>query len=173
MGLGVFISRFGFGQLAGFIIDVIVPLGRAVDAIGPVYAGVEPLRRIGRGHLVGQHVAHFIVEAPGILLAGKIAALPAPIGPGAGQPVEHLLDAGLMDITLILRQFFQRLLVLGMAPQEFRDAFLFDRFQRRRDARLAEIFLGHDVDRHLAPLLRRFNVTHIENDLAVRVADQA
>ena len=67
-----------------------MPLAGAVDAIGPVQAGIEPLRAVGRAHLPGQHVAHLVVEGLGVVLGVEIAALPAPIGPGAGHAVEHL-----------------------------------------------------------------------------------
>ena len=60
--LRMLVGRFGFGQLAGERIDVIVALAGAVDAVGPVQAGVEPLRRIRRAHLRGQHVAQLIEE---------------------------------------------------------------------------------------------------------------
>ena len=66
MRLGMFIGAVGLDQLPGLVIHVIMALGRPVDAIGPVQPGVEPLRRIGRAHLRGQHVAHFVVIGAGI-----------------------------------------------------------------------------------------------------------
>jgi hypothetical protein len=57
-------------QLAGEV-DVEVALAGAVDAIGPVQAGVEPLRRVRRDHLGGQHVAQLVEEGAGVLLAVK------------------------------------------------------------------------------------------------------
>ena len=55
-------------QLAGLEIDVVVALARPVDAIGPVQAGVEPLRRIGRAHLRRQHVAQLVEEGLRVFL---------------------------------------------------------------------------------------------------------
>ena len=78
-------------ELAGLVVDVEMALARAVDAIGPMQAGVEPLRRVRRHHLHRQHVAVLVEEGLRVGLGGEIAALPAPIGPGAGEPVEHLL----------------------------------------------------------------------------------
>ena len=74
-------------------VDVVVPLPRAVDAVGPVQPGVEPLRRVRRAHLRREHVAHLVVVGAGVGLGGEVAALPAPVGPGAGQPVEDLPGA--------------------------------------------------------------------------------
>ena len=65
-------------------------LAGPIDAIGPIEAGIEPLRAVGGAHLHGEHVAELVIEGARILLAREIAALPAPIGPGSGQPVEHL-----------------------------------------------------------------------------------
>src|SRR5690606_28299436 len=72
-------------------IDVVVALRRAVDTVGPMQAGVEPLRRVGRAKLRRQHVAHLVVVGLGVGFAVEIAAFPAPIGPGAGEPVENFL----------------------------------------------------------------------------------
>src|SRR5260370_8589154 len=63
-------------------------LARPVDAVGPVQAGVEPLRRIGRADLRRQHVAMLVVEGAGVFLAVEVAALPSPVGPGAGHAME-------------------------------------------------------------------------------------
>ena len=61
MWLGGLIRAFVAGRLGRFVVDIILPLRRAVDAVGPVQTGVEPLRAVCRGALAGQHVAHFIV----------------------------------------------------------------------------------------------------------------
>src|SRR3546814_5646679 len=46
MRLRMFIGRGRLGERAGLEIDVMMALGRTVDAIGPVQAGVEPLRPV-------------------------------------------------------------------------------------------------------------------------------
>ena len=89
--LRMLVSRLRLDELGGFEIDVIVALARAIDAIGPMEAGVEPLRRVGRGDLARQHEPHFVGIGARVVLAVEIAGLPAPIGPGAGEAVEHLL----------------------------------------------------------------------------------
>ena len=46
MRLRVLIGRFRFGEDTGLIVNIVVALRRSVDAIGPVKARVEPLRRV-------------------------------------------------------------------------------------------------------------------------------
>ena len=53
-------------HLAGGRIDVVMALRRPFDAVGPVQAGVEPLRAVRGRHLRGQHVAHLVVEGAGV-----------------------------------------------------------------------------------------------------------
>ncbi len=171
--LGMLISRLRLDQLAGLEVDVIVALARPVDAIGPVEAGVEPLRRIRRGDLARQHEAHLVEIGARVLVAIKDAGLPAPIGPGAGEPVEHLPGGGLGAGALGLRQRGERLLVGNRAPQERRDVGLLILFEARRNAGLAEVFLGEHVRRHLAPGGRDLDVVEGEDDRAVRIANLA
>ena len=88
--LRVLVGAGRLHQLARLEVDVEVPLPRPVDAVGPVQPGVEPLRRVRRAHLRRQHVAHLVVVGARVGLGREVAALPAPVGPGAGQPVEDL-----------------------------------------------------------------------------------
>ena len=67
----------------------------------------------------------------------KIAALPAPIAPGPGQPVKDLAGAGFAD---------ELGAVLGFAaPQEFGNVLFNDLADLRRNPGLAEIFLRDHV----------------------------
>ena len=171
--LRMLVSGGGLLQFAGLEVDVEVSLARAVDAVGPVQAGVEPLRRIRRRHLHRQHVAVLVEEGLRVGLGGKVAALPAPIGPGAGQPVEHLLARGFADVAFLLRQLLERVLVGNAAPQPGRNGFLFDLLQPRGDAGFAEILLRQHVGGDLRPLLRHFDIIGMKDDGAVRIADLA
>ena len=164
--LRVLVGRGRAGQFAALVIDVEMALARAVDAVGPVQAGVEPLRRVGGGHLHGQHEAHLVVEGAGVGLGLEIAALPAPIGPGAGQTVEDLLGRGFAG-------FGRGALGRDLAPQPRGDGVLLDRLQFARHALAAEIFLGEHVARHLAPGGRNLDVLLAEDDRAVGIADFA
>src|SRR5260370_174693 len=65
--LRMLVGGFRFGQFAGEGIDVIMALAGSIDAVGPVQPGVEPLRRIRRHHLLGQHVAQLVGERAGVL----------------------------------------------------------------------------------------------------------
>ena len=149
--LRMLVGRLRLGQLAGRVVDVVMALPRPIDAVGPVQAGVEPLRRIGRGHLARQHEAHLVEIGARVVFRVEIAALPAPIGPGAGEPVEHLLGGGLRAVALGLGQRLERLLVGNRAPQERRHAVLLDALQARGHAGLAEILLRQHVGGDLAP----------------------
>ena len=146
-------------------------LAGAVDAVGPVQAGVEPLRRVRRHHLARQHEAQLVVEGVRVVLGGEVAALPAPIGPGAGEPVEHLLGGDLGTGALILGQGGQRLLVGDGTPQEGRNVVLLDLLQTRRDAGLAEVFLRQHVRRDLGEGGRHLDVVEREDDRAVGIPD--
>ena len=163
----------GLHELAGFVVDVEMALARAVDAVGPVQTGVEPLRRIRRHHLHRQHVAVLVEERLRVGFGGKITALPAPVGPGAGEPVEHLLAGGLADEALLLRQRCERRVIGNAAPQPRGNALLFDLLQAGGHTGFAEILLRQHVGGDLRPVLRHFDVIGMEDDRAVRIADFA
>ena len=169
--LRVLVGRLRLGELAALVVDVIVALARAVDAVGPMQPGVEPLRRVRRHHLHRQHVALLVEEGLRVGVAVEIAALPAPIGPGAGETVEHLLGGMLADDALLLRQCGERILVGDRAPQERGDGFFLDLLQARGDAGLAEILLRKHVGRDLRPRRRHLDVVRLEHHRAVRVAN--
>jgi hypothetical protein len=171
--LRVFIGRLGLDQLAGFEVDIVVALAGTVDAIGPVQAGVEPLRGVGRTALGGQHVHQLFIEGERVFFRIKVAALPAPVGPGAGQAVEHLLCGHFGRVALFLRQLGQRLGVFNRAPQPRGNRILFNLLEPRGHAGLAEIFLRQNVRRHLAPGGRNLDVLQLKDDRSVRIADLA
>ena len=164
MRLRVLIGAFGFGQLAGFEIDVIVALAGTVDAISPMQAGVEPLRAVRGGHLIGQHEPHFVVIGARVFLGGEITPLPAPIGPSPGKTVKNLLGAD-------LAAGFNAVLCGHRAPQEFGNTLFLHLLQTRGHARLAEIFLSDDVASHLAPAVGHFDIVEAEHRGAIGIAD--
>ena len=51
---------------------------------------IEPLRRIGSTHLIGQHVASFIVKGQSIFFRMKVSRFFSPISPAAGEAMKHL-----------------------------------------------------------------------------------
>src|SRR5258706_556444 len=145
-------------------------LRRAIDAVGPMQSGVEPLRRIGRCHLAAEHEAHLVEIGAGVILGIEIAALPAPVGPGPGEAVENLLGAALGPAALVRRELGERLLVRSVAPQPSRHIALHYRLQPGRNPRLAEILLREDVAGDLTPFHRHFHIAELEDDGAVRIA---
>ena len=110
MRLRMLVGRLRLGELARLEVDVKMPLARAIDAVGPVQAGVEPLRRVRRRHLHGKHVDELVEEGARIRFRIEIAAFPSPIGPGAGKPLENLLCGMLTRAALLLRQGFKSLI---------------------------------------------------------------
>ena len=169
MGLRMLIGAGRADQLAGFEIHVIVALAGAVDAIGPVQAGVEPLRTVRRGHLHGEHVAKLVVEGLCILLGREVAALPAPIGPGAGHAVENLPRVLLWAEAPGLGQLGHGAGVGHGTPQPGRNAILLDALHAGRHARLAEVFLRQNVGGNLAPLLGDQEAVELEDQLPIGI----
>ena len=82
-------------QLASLRVDEGVTLSRPLDTIGPMQSGVEPLGAVGCGTLTRDQVAHLVEVGTGISLAGEVAVLPAPVGPGPCEPTEQLPAVGL------------------------------------------------------------------------------
>ena len=160
-------------QLAAAVVDVVMALRRAVDAIGPIEPGVEPLRRVRGAHLPRQHQPDLVVKGAGVLLGVEIAALPSPIGPGPGHPVENLAGVGLAAVALILGQCRHRRGISHAPPQPRRNSVFLDRRQARRHPGFAEIFLGNDVAGDLAPFGRHLDSLGLEDDRAIGIANLA
>ena len=171
MRLRMLVGRFRFGQLAGEGIDIIVALAGTIDAVGPMQPGVEPLRRVRRDHLLGEHEAQLVIEGARVFFADEILALPAPIGPAAGEAIEHLLGRELADIALVLGQGGKRLGVGHRAPQPGRHGLFLDLLQARGDAGFAEILLRQDVGGDLRPEFGHLDVFEAEHHRAVGIAD--
>ena len=171
--LRVFVSRGRLGQLAGLEVDVVVALAGSVDPVGPVEAGVEPLRRVGCGHLAGQHKAHLVVVGAGVLFLVEVAAFPAPIGPSSGQAVEDLLRRSLATLGPRPLAVFAGFSIRRGTPEPSRDSVLLDPFQLGRNAALAEVLLRQDVAGDLAPVGRHLDVRLLKHHRAVGVADFA
>ena len=171
--LRMLVGGLRLGELSGLEVDVEMSLARPVDAVGPEQTGVEPLRRVRRRHLHRQHVDELIEEGAGVVFRIEIAALPSPIGPGAGEPFEHLLGGMLAGAALVLGQRLQRLPVGGRSPQPRGNGLLLDLLQSRRHACLAEILLRQHVGGDLRPEVGHLDVVGVEHDRAVGIADLA
>ena len=158
-------------QLAGVRVAVVVTLGRPGDAVSPVQAGVEPLRAVGRGGLVGQHRDHLVEEDSRLLLVVEVVVLEAPVGPAAGHALEHLAAVGLADEALVGGQLRERLGVGLAALEPARHAVLGDATQASGDARATEVLLREDVDGDLRPAAGDLHVGGLEHDRAIGVGD--
>ena len=125
--------------------------------------GVEPLRAVWRRALRRQHVTHLVIIGLRIGLGGEIATLPAPIGPGPGKAVKHLLGAGLAA---------HRGPRCRLAPPQERGHTLFlDALHLGRHARLAEILLRDDIGRHLTPAAGHFAGLQLKDDRAIGITN--
>ena len=151
MRLRMLIGGLRLDELLGLVVDIIMALAWAIDAIGPVEPGVEPLRRIGRRHLPRQHEAQLIEKGGRVSFRIEIFAFPAPIGPGPGETVEDLLRRGLAPSCVPISAGCQRLLVRSGAPQKSGHAVFGHPLQPGGNSRLAEIFLREHVRGDLTP----------------------
>ncbi len=127
--------------------STIQPRARPAPSIGPPHAGGAPFGRLGRDHALAQQIADFVIEGGGVVLAVEGTALPALIGPGAGDTVEDL--AGIvLGIEPVAGA------ALGpVAPQEGRNVGLGDRHGGARHAGLGEAQLGQRLARFGRPCL--------------------
>ena len=165
------VGAFGLRQFAGLPVDVEVTLARAIDAVGPMQAGVEPLGTVWGTHLHGKHVAMLVEECARILLGGEVTALPAPIGPGAGQPIEHRPGVDFTAHALRVIQLRQRALIGHGPPEPRRDLRLLDALQSLRDAGFAKILLCENICSDLAPVIRNHQPFETKDHGAVRILD--
>src|SRR5215471_16502179 len=111
------IGGLGGHHSAGLVIDIGMTLARPVDAVGPVEAGVKPLRTVGGAILHGEHVALLVEECASVLLGAEVATLPAPVGPRAGHAIEHLARVRLPAKALLLGSAGKSPLVRRRTPQ--------------------------------------------------------
>ena len=158
------VSGCGALELLRERVDEVVPLRRPFDAVGPVQARVEPLRRIRGRHLSGQHETDFIVKHARVRFGREVSALPAPIRPAPGQAVEHLTGIG----------FAAGLRVMCFRPAPLnphRHMIFVDVREANRDTGAAKILLRKNIDRHLRPLRGHHDIGHLEHDRPVRIAD--
>ena len=158
MRLRMLISRFRFGQFASFMVNIMMPLRWAINAISPMQTSVKPLRRIRRTFLRGQHEALLVIKCESIFLSVEIFALPAPISPSPSKAVEHFLCAVLTCRALLQRQMRHCFIISNRAPQPRWNGFFLNALENLGHTGLAEILLRENVCCHLAPCGRNFNV---------------
>ncbi len=143
-----------FHDFACLGIDVEMTLSRTGQAIGVVEARIEPLRRIRRGHLVRQHVAHFVVKRRAVLDGLEVAVGFAPMRPAAGEALEYLSGVALSS---------QNRFPVGSQER-------IARLVPLRNARFAKILLSQDIDSELRPGFRDVDLVQLEDGRSIRVA---
>ena len=153
------------------VVDIPMTLSRAVDAIGPVQTGIEPLRRIRRTDLCRQHVTVLVVKGAGIIFAVEVSAFPSPVGPGAGHAFEHLPGGALAAVACSFGQGGERDVVRAGSPQPFRDVGFGNLDQMGGHPGAAEILLGKNIRGDGRPFGRNFDALQLENDRTVGIAD--
>ncbi len=153
MGIGI----FALEQVARLRIAKKVTLRRPGNAVSPVQPGVKPLWRVGRAHLVQQHVRKLVVERLGVFLGVKIAMTLAPVSPAAGEAIDDLpgrLFRASDDVSIFVADGVA--VAVGL-----------------RHAGLAEVFAHHDVCGQLTPRLGNHGVFHLKHHRTVRIGDAA
>src|SRR5262249_54453492 len=134
---------------------VVVALRGAGEAVGPVQPRVEPLRRVRRGDLRGEHVADLVVEGLGVGGRVEVSVRFAPVAPRAGQAVKDLAGVSLASEDRTALRIPQGLAIwtdLGHAG-------------------LAEILLGKDVGRDAGPRCGHRDALLAEDRRSVGVLD--
>ena len=142
IGVGDFLAELRVG------IDAKMAALRPLNAVGPVETGVEPLRRVGCGHLMRQQIDHFVIENAR-LLGVKRVGLDAPVCPASGDSVENLARVGLASKTRVLVHGGEDRRVRYRFLQPFGDVRFGHAHRGRRHVCLAEILLGQNVGGHL------------------------
>ncbi|MCG3775791.1 MAG: hypothetical protein JW395_2635 [Nitrospira sp.] len=103
---------------------------------------VKPLGRIGRNHLMREHVPKLIMKGIGIFRSLEIAEVLPPGGPTAGEPFKHL-----PGITLSAK------LRLAVRPDNRIPLLIL-----LRHSGFPEILLRENIDRELGPGLWNIDV---------------
>src|SRR4026208_181217 len=116
---------------------------------------VKPLRRIGRGHLMREHVTELIVERVGIFRGLKIAEVLPPESPTTGEPFKHLSRVTLSSQLRIAIRPDDRIPLL-ISP---------------RHSGFPKIFLGENIDRQLGPGLWNVDVFQLKHGRSVWITN--
>src|SRR5262245_21391171 len=140
---------------AGLRVHEAVALRGAGDPVRVLQAGVEPLRRVRGADLRGEHPAELVVERLRVLGRVEVAVLRAPVGPAAGEAVEHLARVALAAEDGGALRVAERLAVRALL----------------RHAGLPEVLLREDVHRDLRPRRGDVDALELEDGGPVGVAD--
>ncbi len=118
-------------------------------------AGIEPLGRIWRCHLMRQHVAHFIVERLSIVRRLEIPIRLAPMGPASSHAFEDLTGISLTTQHRLAIWTDGRLPILIAL----------------RNSGLPKVLLGQYINGQLRPCLRNVDIFELEDSGSVGIAN--
>jgi len=90
---------------------VVVTLAGSINAIRPMKARVEPLRRVRSTFLGGKHVTKLVKERAGVFFFVEVTTFPAPICPCACQAIKDLAAIDLGTKASFFFKFVDRLFV--------------------------------------------------------------
>src|SRR3979409_2140491 len=108
---------------------------------------VKPLRRIGRNHLMREHVAKLIMKGIGIFRSLEIAEVLPPGGPTTGEPFKHLSGITLSSQLRLTVWSNDRIpLLISLRHSGF-----------------PKIFLGENINRELGPRLGNVDVFQLKH----------
>ena len=116
---------------------------------------VKPLGRIGRGHLMREHVTELIMEGIGIFRSLEIAEVFPPGSPTTGEPFKHLSGVTLpSQLRLAVRPDDRIPLLISLRHSGF-----------------PEIFLGENIDRKLGPGLGNVDIFQLKHGRSVGITN--
>src|SRR5262245_28529868 len=117
--------------------------------------GVKPLRRIGRRHLMREHVTELIMEGIGIFRSLEITKVFPPGSPTPGEPFKHLSGVTLpSQLRLAVRPDDRIPLLISLGYSGF-----------------PKIFLGENIDRKLGPGLGNVDIFQLKHDRSVGITN--
>ena len=147
-------------------------LAGPVDAVGPVQAGVEPLRRVRRGHLRRQHVAQLVEEG---LRVGVRSRSSRPSSPSRSRRRRAGRTPAWTNVSPTMRSFSGSAASASSSATERhrKDGTVSSStfFSRAGTPALRKYFCASTSDGDLLPDRRHLDVVRLEHDRAVGIAD--
>jgi len=153
MGLGSPISILRLLYLTAPGINIKVALGRAGSAVCKIEPRIEPLRRVGSGHLLEHHKGHLIIKSRRIVRRIEVTVVFTPILPAARHAVHNLSNR-------MLTAGYRIALTVGHG----RSLFIIE-----GNTGFTEILLRQNISSHLRPLLRHLDIVHFKDLRAIRI----
>ena len=129
-------------------------LGRTGSAIGKIQTGIEPLWRVGSTHLLENHEGYLVVKSLSIIWSIEIMVFFTPIFPTANHTMNNLFNG-------VFAAGHRMALIIGNNIAIFVALW---------NPCFPEVLLGKNISSNLRPVLRNFNISHLKDLRAVRIA---